>query len=137
MDACVCVSLVGLIRSIPVTMVTMMTSTSAAMICSLSSRSVPGSAAAASVGPRKLKAFDRRREQQQQQQRRNGGSSRVVIVRSERSFVMIKPDGVQRGLVSEIVGRFERKGFRIQGLKMFQCSEELAKEHYKVLDITL
>ena len=45
---------------------------------------------------------------------------------------MIKPDGVQRGLVSEIVGRFERKGFRIQGLKMFQCSEELAKEHYKV-----
>ena len=36
---------------------------------------------------------------------------------AERSFVAIKPDGVQRGLVGEILGRFERKGFKLVGLK--------------------
>lgn len=49
---------------------------------------------------------------------------------TERSYVMVKPDGVQRGLVGEIIGRFERKGFTLKGLKLFQCPEELAKEHY-------
>lgn len=46
---------------------------------------------------------------------------------------MIKPDGVQRGLVGAIISRFERKGFTLKGLKLFQCPEELAKEHYKDL----
>lgn len=46
---------------------------------------------------------------------------------------MIKPDGVQRGLVGEIISRFERKGFVLKGLKLFQCPEDLAKEHYKEL----
>eukprot|EP00475_Leptophrys_vorax_P015009 TRINITY_DN21314_c0_g1_i1.p1 TRINITY_DN21314_c0_g1~~TRINITY_DN21314_c0_g1_i1.p1 ORF type:complete len:230 (+),score=12.62 TRINITY_DN21314_c0_g1_i1:70-759(+) len=51
----------------------------------------------------------------------------------ERSYVMIKPDGVQRGLVGDIIARFERKGFTLRGLKLFQCPEDLAKEHYKDL----
>lgn len=57
----------------------------------------------------------------------------VLSVRAERSYVMIKPDGVQRGLVGEILGRFEKKGFTVKGLKMFQCPKELAMEHYKDL----
>ncbi|KAH7443131.1 hypothetical protein KP509_02G021300 [Ceratopteris richardii] len=52
---------------------------------------------------------------------------------SERSYVMIKPDGVQRGLVGEIISRFEKKGFTLIGLKLYTCSTELAKEHYKDL----
>lgn len=48
----------------------------------------------------------------------------------ERTFVMIKPDGVRRGLVGEILGRFERKGFRIAGLKMLRIDQALAEAHY-------
>ena len=43
---------------------------------------------------------------------------------------MVKPDGVRRGLVGEILGRFERKGFRIVGLKMLRIGQELAEAHY-------
>ncbi|XP_036610838.1 nucleoside diphosphate kinase A [Trichosurus vulpecula] len=49
---------------------------------------------------------------------------------SERTFIAIKPDGVQRGLVGEIVKRFEQKGFRLVGLKFMQASEDLLREHY-------
>uniref|UniRef100_A0A8B9TYE0 nucleoside-diphosphate kinase n=1 Tax=Anas platyrhynchos TaxID=8839 RepID=A0A8B9TYE0_ANAPL len=52
---------------------------------------------------------------------------------TERTFVAIKPDGVQRQLVGEIIRRFERKGFRLLGLKLLQASEELLKEHYVAL----
>lgn len=48
----------------------------------------------------------------------------------QRTFVAIKPDGVQRGLVGEIVGRFERKGLKIVGMKFMQVSKELAENHY-------
>ena len=51
---------------------------------------------------------------------------------AERSFVAIKPDGVQRGLVGEIIGRFERKGFKLVGLKQITPSRELAEQHYGV-----
>ena len=51
---------------------------------------------------------------------------------SERTFVAIKPDGVQRGLVGEILGRFERKGFKLVGLKQITPSRALAEEHYGV-----
>ncbi|XP_065873714.1 nucleoside diphosphate kinase 2, chloroplastic [Euphorbia lathyris] len=51
----------------------------------------------------------------------------------EESYIMIKPDGVQRGLVGEIISRFEKKGFKLTGLKLFQCPKELAEEHYKDL----
>jgi nucleoside-diphosphate kinase len=48
----------------------------------------------------------------------------------ERTFLMVKPDGVQRGLVGEIIGRFERKGFQMIGCKMLQISREQAERHY-------
>ena len=51
---------------------------------------------------------------------------------TERTFVAIKPDGVQRGLVSEILGRFERKGFKLVALKQIIPSRELAEKHYGV-----
>jgi len=44
--------------------------------------------------------------------------------------VMVKPDGFRRGLVGEILARFERKGFRIVGLKALRISQELAERHY-------
>ncbi|EAZ88381.1 MAG: nucleoside-diphosphate kinase [Crocosphaera sp.] len=50
----------------------------------------------------------------------------------ERTFIMIKPDGVQRGLVGEVIGRFEAKGFTLVGLKLMSVSKELAEEHYDV-----
>ncbi|GMN56813.1 hypothetical protein TIFTF001_025919 [Ficus carica] len=46
---------------------------------------------------------------------------------------MVKPDGVQRGLVGEVISRFEKKGFKLTGLKLFQCPRDLAEEHYKDL----
>lgn len=50
----------------------------------------------------------------------------------ERTFIMIKPDGVQRHLTGEIIHRFERKGFTLVGLKMMQVSRDLAEKHYAV-----
>ncbi len=50
----------------------------------------------------------------------------------ERTFIMIKPDGVQRNLVGEIVSRFETKGFTLIGMKLMQVSRELAEKHYGV-----
>jgi len=43
---------------------------------------------------------------------------------------MVKPDGVQRGLISEVVSRFEKRGLKIVGMKMLQIPRELAEEHY-------
>ncbi|KAK1309728.1 hypothetical protein QJS10_CPA08g01482 [Acorus calamus] len=51
----------------------------------------------------------------------------------DQTYIMIKPDGVQRGLVGEIISRFEKKGFLLKGLKLFECTKELAEEHYKDL----
>lgn len=48
----------------------------------------------------------------------------------ERTFLMIKPDGVQRGLIGEIVKRFEQKGFQLVGGKLLQLSKEQAELHY-------
>jgi len=50
----------------------------------------------------------------------------------ERTFLMIKPDGVQRNLVGEIIRRFEAKGFTLVGLKLMSVSKELASQHYDV-----
>lgn len=50
----------------------------------------------------------------------------------ERTFIILKPDAVQRGLIGEIVGRFERRGLKIVGMKFIQVSEELAQQHYAV-----
>ncbi|HCF29516.1 MAG TPA: nucleoside-diphosphate kinase [Cyanobacteria bacterium UBA11049] len=50
----------------------------------------------------------------------------------ERTFLAIKPDGVQRALVGEIIRRFEDKGFTLAGLKFMKVSRELAEQHYGV-----
>jgi nucleoside-diphosphate kinase len=48
----------------------------------------------------------------------------------ERTFVMVKPDGVQRGLVGEIIQRIEQKGFKIVAMKLTVMPQEKAKAHY-------
>ena len=50
----------------------------------------------------------------------------------ERTLVIIKPDAVQRGLIGEIIIRFERRGLRIAGLKMIHIDKALARRHYAV-----
>jgi nucleoside-diphosphate kinase len=49
----------------------------------------------------------------------------------ERTLLLAKPDAVQRGLVGEIISRFERRGLQIVGLKLLAISTQLAKEHYR------
>ena len=48
----------------------------------------------------------------------------------ERTLVLVKPDGMQRGLAGEIIGRLERRGLRIVGLKLMQITTALAEQHY-------
>ena len=50
----------------------------------------------------------------------------------ERTLILVKPDGVQRGLIGEIVSRFERRGLKLVGMIFLQMSEELAGRHYAV-----
>ena len=48
----------------------------------------------------------------------------------ERTFLMIKPDGVQRGLIGEILGRWEKRGYKLVGLKMLTVTRDHAEKHY-------
>lgn len=48
----------------------------------------------------------------------------------ERSLVLVKPDGVQRGLVGEVISRLERRGLRLVAAKFLQVNQELAEQHY-------
>ena len=50
----------------------------------------------------------------------------------QQTLILLKPDAVQRRLVGEILVRFEQKGLRLAGLKLVQCSRELAEKHYAV-----
>jgi len=50
--------------------------------------------------------------------------------RFERTFIAIKPDGVQRGLISEIISRFERKGYKLVAIKVIVPTEAFAAQHY-------
>jgi nucleoside-diphosphate kinase len=50
----------------------------------------------------------------------------------ERTLILVKPDGVQRGLMGQIVGRFESRGLKLIGMKFIQMSEEMAAQHYAV-----
>ena len=54
----------------------------------------------------------------------------------ERTFVMIKPDGVRRSLIGTILGRFERAGLTITGLKLVKVDRDLAERHYGSRDKT-
>ena len=60
-------------------------------------------------------------------------SGKGIAVRShfvERSLIILKPDAVQRGLVSAILGRLEQRGLQIVGLKLMRVTEDLARKHY-------
>ncbi len=50
----------------------------------------------------------------------------------ERTLVLVKPDGVQRGLIGEVIARLERRGLRLVAAKFMQVSTELAEAHYAV-----
>jgi nucleoside-diphosphate kinase len=66
------------------------------------------------------------------------GSPRIGIiielekVKMERTLVLVKPDGVQRGLIGEVIGRLERRGLRIVAAKFIAVSQELAETHYAI-----
>lgn len=51
-------------------------------------------------------------------------------VTPEHTFIMVKPDGVRRGLVGEVIGRFERKGFTLERIRNLTIDEALARRHY-------
>merc|ERR1711977_373035 len=53
-----------------------------------------------------------------------------MSARLEQTYIMVKPDGVQRGLVGEIIGRFEKRGFKLVALKLVQASVEHLEKHY-------
>ena len=48
----------------------------------------------------------------------------------ERTFLMVKPDGVQRNIIGDVVSRFENKGYQLVGAKLMLITKELAEEHY-------
>lgn len=50
----------------------------------------------------------------------------------QRTLVLAKPDAVQRGLIGEIISRFERKGLKVAGLRLLSVPREMAEEHYAV-----
>lgn len=58
----------------------------------------------------------------------------IIFIRGvlimEKTFLMVKPDGVQRNLIGEIVSRFEKKGYQLVGAKLMQIPTELAEQHY-------
>jgi nucleoside-diphosphate kinase len=56
--------------------------------------------------------------------------TRIMAGNKERTFLMLKPDAVHRGLIGDIVKRFEQKGFKLVAMKFMHASEELLKEHY-------
>jgi len=49
---------------------------------------------------------------------------------AERTLVLVKPDGVQRALIGEIIGRFERTGLKLVGMKLVRVTESMAAQHY-------
>ena len=48
----------------------------------------------------------------------------------ERTLIIVKPEGVQRGLIGDVLARFERKGLKVVGLKLIQIPREMAERHY-------
>lgn len=54
----------------------------------------------------------------------------LVIMAVERTYIMLKPDAVKRGIMGEIISRIERKGYSIENIKMLVLNEEILKEHY-------
>ncbi|KAG8266331.1 hypothetical protein J6590_074895 [Homalodisca vitripennis] len=59
--------------------------------------------------------------------------SNTAVVNGEQTFIMVKPDGVQRGLVGKIIERFEARGFKLVAMKFTMPSGDLLKKHYAEL----
>merc|ERR1712241_13731 len=57
-------------------------------------------------------------------------SGQKMSANNERTFIMLKPDAVHRGLVGDIIKRFEQKGFKLVAMKFMHADEELLKKHY-------
>jgi nucleoside-diphosphate kinase len=53
------------------------------------------------------------------------------VADSQQTFIMVKPDGVRRRLVGEVIGRIEAKGYEIREMKQFTMDQELARKHYQ------
>ena len=53
-----------------------------------------------------------------------------IMANKERTFIMVKPDGVHRGLVGEIIKRFEQRGYKLVAMKMMWADKELLEKHY-------
>lgn len=53
------------------------------------------------------------------------------MIQMEKTFIMIKPDGIKRGIMGKIITKIEQKGFKIVQAKLFQPSKELVEEHYE------
>merc|ERR1711904_219412 len=60
----------------------------------------------------------------------NTHTQRPAMSNTERTYIMIKPDGVQRGLIGTIISRFEQRGFILRGLKMMSVEKAHAEAHY-------
>merc|ERR1712226_529686 len=63
----------------------------------------------------------------------SAASNKSKMGNDERTFIMIKPDGVQRGLVGDIIKRFEQKGFKLVAMKFMQATEDHLRKHYSDL----
>lgn len=48
----------------------------------------------------------------------------------QKTFIMVKPDGVRRGLIGEVIGRIEAKGYTIESMRLFTIDDDLARRHY-------
>merc|ERR1712170_268768 len=57
----------------------------------------------------------------------------ILNMSRERTFIAVKPDGVQRGLIGEIIKRFEQKGFKLAGMKFMQATKAHLEKHYEDL----
>jgi nucleoside-diphosphate kinase len=66
--------------------------------------------------------------------KKNNREGRIIFWRSivEKTLVLVKPDGVQRGLIGEVIARLERRGLRLVGAKFMQVSTDLAETHYAI-----
>jgi nucleoside-diphosphate kinase len=58
----------------------------------------------------------------------------IAQFKKERTFVMVKPDGVMRGLVGTIISKFENRGLKIVAMKMIQATESQVRAHYPMTD---
>ena len=54
----------------------------------------------------------------------------AAVAAPERTYIMVKPDGVQRGLVGEIIKRFEAKGYKLAAMKMVHATQAQMEAHY-------